>query len=77
MYVFDDCDGHIYPCMNRKCVPVDCYDPFVQEYLEKVIKFYEAIIKKIAGMTAKELNAEGAFKFLVDIDNEIDNKYKN
>ena len=34
------------------------------------------IIKKVASMTTKELNTEGAFKFLVAIDNKIDKNIK-
>ena len=62
--------------MNRKCAPVDCDAPIVREYLERVIEFYEAVIKKTARMTAKELNTEEAFKFLVKIDEKVAKKYE-
>jgi hypothetical protein len=79
MFLFGDSYEHMYPCMNRKCRPVDCeaiFPMWFKEDLEKVIEFYEAIIKKVASMTTKELNAEGAFKFLVDIDDKIDKNIK-
>jgi len=39
-------------------------------------EFYSQAIKKVEQMTEKELNAENAFMFLLDIDNEIADKHR-
>jgi hypothetical protein len=76
--LFDDTEEFTYPCMNRKCTPVDCSDaPFAEEETKRVKEFYKATINKVVSMTTKELNAKRAFKFLVDIDNKISIKYDN
>ena len=57
MSVFEDSEGHIYPCMNRKCRPLTCssiYYPKVTKTdmrLRAVIKFYKLAIKHVKTLT--------------------------
>jgi hypothetical protein len=71
MYVFyvTDCT---YPCMRRKCEPIDCY--YATEdtnELKAVIELYKRAIKKVDSMTSEELNKRNAFKFLIKMDEEV------
>jgi hypothetical protein len=74
MYIFDKND---IDCMLRKCAPVYCYPHMkMPKRLSAVIEFYEESIKVIKSMTEEQLNVKDAFKFLIDIDNEVAKKYK-
>lgn len=87
MHVFPRDRKIFYPCTNRKCTPINSGTLGVLIHLteidtkrfeiklQRVIAFYKAIIKKVSKITEKELNADGAFAFLVDIDNNVSKKY--
>ncbi len=71
-----------YGCMLRKCHPYDfrCYKiecNFIidEPQYQAVMEFYIIAIQKIRLMTYKKINKANAFKFLIDIDNEIADKY--
>jgi hypothetical protein len=64
-------------CLHRRCEPVNCnFKITTLKKLRAVIKFYEKAIEKVELMTKEQLNEENAFKFLIDIDNEIADNYK-
>ena len=65
-----------YPCTKRKCKPFSCgHNPKNSIKYSKVIEFYEKAIEKVKSMTSKQLNKKDAFKFLIEIDNEVADKY--
>jgi|ERR1035437_6364276 hypothetical protein len=69
----------IYPCKSRKCEPIDCkWESYYlgTKKLPAVIEFYEEAIKVIKTMTSRQMNKANAFKFLIDIDNNVAKKYK-
>jgi hypothetical protein len=80
MYVFFDSQGHIYPCMNRKCRPVACISDWHASVksndirLKAVIQFYKLAIKHVKTLTDDDFKGSNPFNFLVDIDNEIADK---
>jgi hypothetical protein len=77
MYVFFETRNTIYPCMKRKCEPVDC-DGYVtndSNELLAVIDFYKEVISTVRNMTSEELNKKNAFKFLIKIDKKVAKKY--
>jgi hypothetical protein len=76
MFVFLK-DNDSYPCMERKCEPVNCwgYGSAEEDEIKKVIEFYTQAIAVVETMTYKELNEKKAFKFLVKIDRNIAKKY--
>jgi hypothetical protein len=65
-------------CLNRRCAPVSCPVNTEEELikLKAVKEFYSLAIAKVKEMSNKELNADNAFNFLIDIDNELGDKYK-
>ena len=74
------CDPDFFPCMFRRCRPIDS-NPNEDKYrkkerLQAVQEFYERMIEKVQSMSTEELQEKHAFKFLVDLDNEIADKYK-
>ena len=76
MYVFLKGLDNWYPCMRRKCSPIDCgeddsYSTEELEELHAVIKFYKEAINVVEGMTAEQLNEPKAFTFLIKIDKLI------
>ena len=68
-----------YPCKHRKCEPIDC---FWESYflgtkkIPAVIEFYEEAIKVVKTLTSRQMNKKDAFKFLINIDNNVAKKYK-
>ena len=84
MFVFKTSDD--LACLDRKCEPMDCRDRFkdlankkikirMTKQLKAVIEFYDKALQQVWSMTEKDLNKKNAFKFLVDIDNEVGAKY--
>ena len=77
MSAFYDSEGHIYPCMNRKCRPLSCssiYYPQIKKTdirLKAVIQFYKLAIKHAKTLTDDDFKGPNPFKFLVDIDIRI------
>jgi hypothetical protein len=75
MYVFKD--EHSYPCMDRKCKPIPCYKGMkFNKSLQKVIAFYEAVIKEVRDMPEVGFNKAGLMEVLYKIDEETANKFK-
>jgi hypothetical protein len=76
MSIFKDNMG-IFPCMNRRCIPINCYDGAYKKNikLQAVQEFYEKAIPIVQEMTDEQLNNSNAFHFLLDIDNEVADKY--
>jgi hypothetical protein len=77
MTVFSD--GKNLPCTCRRCIPIDCQrlkQPKYKNKLKAVVKFYQLAISKVEILTENELNQLQSFAFLIDIDNEIADKYK-
>lgn len=81
MTVFKSYKGSL-PCLYRKCEPIHC-SPVNQNLSElkktkllAVMEFYEKAIERIKLMTYEEVNKANAFKFLIDIDNEVAQKYQ-
>jgi hypothetical protein len=71
-------DGdNIFPCMNRKCEPIDCVDnDWLPEELQAVIEFYKRAINAIGSRSAKELNEPlQSFIFLREIDRQVAKEY--
>jgi hypothetical protein len=68
-----------YPCMNRKCKPVDClnikFNLFTCEELQAVEEFYKEFIEIVKGMKAIDLKDINAFAFLKKLDRKIAKKY--
>lgn len=77
MCIFNPKDDYNLACLKRRCIPVDCEDRVhnKQIKLPAVIEFYEKAIAKVETMTYAELNKAKAFQFLIDIDNEVADKY--
>lgn len=89
MHVFANSDTGNYGCMLRKCAPVAFSNLVQDEFcyysynnlntgktrLAAVIEFYQKVIAAIEKMSYRELNKKDSFKFLVDIDNEVAEKY--
>jgi len=80
MKVFYSNKGSL-PCLYRKCEPIHC-SPINQNLseqkkikLQAVMEFYKKAITKVKAMTSKEINKRNAFKFLIEIDNKIAEKY--
>jgi rubredoxin len=72
-----------FGCVQRKCHPYDfrSYNSEKNNIIDyqryqAVMEFYEKVIEKVKLMTYKEINKAGSFKFLIDIDNEIAEKYQ-
>ena len=65
-------------CLNRRCEPISCPVNTEEEIikLKAVKKFYSLAIAKVKEMSNKELNADNVFNFLIDIDNEVAEKYQ-
>ena len=75
MEVFDS--GSQGGCLRRKCTPIDSRDFFKRSKETKaVIEFYKLLIGRLETMTAKEMNKPNAFKFLIELDNQVANKYE-
>ncbi len=74
MYIFKL--HHIYPCMDRRCEPIDCLGEKSLLKLRVVKEYYKRIIAKVNEISEEDLNKENAFQFLMDIDNEIADKHK-
>jgi hypothetical protein len=81
MAVFRSSKGSL-PCLYRKCEPITC-SPVNQNLselkktkLKAVMEFYEKAIEIVKTMTYKEINKRNAFKFLIDIDNEVAEKHQ-
>jgi hypothetical protein len=66
-----------FPCLIRKCAPIDCEGFYYTGELEAVIEFYELAIKKIESIDNAELIKKDGFKFLVNIDKKVAKKYKS
>jgi hypothetical protein len=81
MYVFYEKYKNVYPCMKRKCEPVDCENGGIygstkdSNELLAVIDFYKEAISIVKNMTSEELNKKNAFKFLIKIDKVVAKKY--
>jgi hypothetical protein len=75
MSVFKDNVGQ-FPCMNRRCIPVNCYDGAYKKNikLQAVQEFYEKAIPIVQEMTDEQLDGK-KFQFLLDIDDEVADKY--
>ena len=79
MNVFEREQLSPYPCKHRKCEPIDC---FWESYflgtkkIPAVIEFYEEAIKVVKTLTSRQMNKKDAFKFLINIDNNVAKKYK-
>jgi len=65
---------HCYPCINRKCEPVNCSGLISPDNidLQRVIKFYKQAIAKIESMSVDAVR-KSSFKFLIKIDKEVYN----
>ncbi len=68
-----------FPCMRRRCIPLDC--GWRKEYkykvkLKAVVEFYQQAIAKVKILTEEELNQSQSFAFLIGIDNEIADKHE-
>lgn len=71
---------HNYPCMNRKCRPVNCQGYFLDikmrdKFLPLDIDFYERFIRKVETLTDEQIQAPNAWKFLKGIDTRVYNKH--
>jgi hypothetical protein len=79
MTVFNITGYSQFYCTNRQCRPVDCeifyHKGITYPEIERVIKFYKKAIERVESMTEEQLNKENAFKFLIDIDKEVAEKY--
>lgn len=75
MYVFLVNAYTYYPCLKRKCEPVNCYYATEDSNeLKTVIDFYKEAISTINDMTSNELNKKNTFKFLIKIDKVVAKK---
>jgi hypothetical protein len=75
MYIFRNFGE--FPCSGRRCKPLSVYcQNKMPVRLKAVIEFYEKAIEKVKSMTEEELSKKNVFKFLLDIDNEIADKYE-
>lgn len=73
-----DSDCSFFPCMNRKCAPVECDDNdyLLPEELSAVTEFYNRAIDAVSSKTTKELNAPlQPFTFLREIDKQVAKEY--
>jgi len=70
MYIFYRGNDNWYPCMKRRCTPIDCDGSMTEDLneLKAVIRFYEEAIEIVKGMTVEQLNEPQAFVFLIKID---------
>jgi len=62
-----------YPCLSRKCAPVDCQYGVEKNKdieLKRVIRFYEKIIERIESMSTEAVR-KSSFKFMIKIDKEV------
>ena len=76
MFVFHKNDDE-YSCMERKCKPINCREgQRPTKGLEKATEFYERVIAVVENMTNDEVCKPRTWKFLVEIDNEVYEKYK-
>jgi hypothetical protein len=71
---------HGYPCMNRKCRPVNCQGYFMDrglkdKFLPLDIDFYGRFIKKVETMTDEDMQAPNAWKFLKALDARVYKKH--
>ena len=75
MTVFKGTDA--YPCMNRKCRPVDCQllSPIIDKQLNAVLNFYKKFIKVIENISEEEFQATD-FKFLEDLDSKTAKRHR-
>lgn len=74
MYIFVS-KNISYPCMNRKCHPIDSFSLNDEIKTKRVIEFYERVIAKIESMTINAVR-KSSFKFLIKIDNEVYDEIK-
>lgn len=79
-----ECPMHVFSpeetnlnCLKRRCIPVDCEDKVYKGHikLQAVQEFYEKAIEVVETLSYDELNKANAFRFLLDIDNEVADKY--
>lgn len=76
MYIFYKGNDNWYPCMKRRCSPIDCDDSTEDlNELKAVIDFYEEAINTVECMTTSQLNEPKAFYFLIKIDKLVAKKY--
>ena len=66
-----------FPCVNRKCTPVECEEyGWLPGELLAVVEFYNRAINVVSSMSAKELNGPlQSFKFLREIDKQVAKEY--
>jgi hypothetical protein len=77
MYVFQKDYTDWFPCMRRRCSPIDCEGEMTEDLneLKAVIDFYEEAIGIVKSMSAEQLNEPKAFMFLIKIDKLVAKKY--
>lgn len=64
-------------CIMRKCNPVYCNEGQRNtKRLKKVTEFYERIIAVVQNLSNDEVCKPRAWKFMIEIDNEVNEKYK-
>lgn len=75
MFVFDG--EHDYPCMNRRCAPVDCRsNSKMSDKYRAVIEFYTLAIEGVKLLNSEDFKKKSTWNFLKTIDNSIADKYK-
>lgn len=75
MFVFHKDDE--LSCLERKCKPISCHNGQRDtKGLKKAIEFYERVIAVVKNLNNDEVCKPRAWKFMIEIDEEVSAKYK-
>jgi len=78
MYAFNN-SRSFYPCLDRKCQPIDCKDPNDVNTgfgLKRVTEFYAVLIQEVKNMPERGFTRKKLYAVLKRVDTEVYGKFE-
>jgi len=77
MFTFNNASS-FYPCLDRKCQPIDCKDPNDVDLgfgLKRVTEFYAVLIQEVSAMPEQGFTRKKLYAVLKRVDKQVYDKF--